>query len=280
VPSDRRRRRGADKVEQVVVDGLRTTVLVRGEGPPLLLLMGVWGGVAAWRPLLDELDGLAGFQAVAFDAPGIGATELPAVPHTLPDLARFAGGVLDTVGVVGRAHVLGVSLGGLVAQQLAVLAPHRVDRLVLASTTTGVLHVPGQAQALLRLLSPWWYALPGSMRDAGAVFGGRLRREPELLGRLGLELPSTVLGYLHRLSGLAGWPHLPWAVRHPALVLTGDDDPIVPPENSRILAACLPDARLHILPGAGHLALFDSPAEAAPVIARFLAGPARHRPAA
>jgi pimeloyl-ACP methyl ester carboxylesterase len=260
-------------VRQYTVGGLRTRVEVRGEGPPLLLIMGLWGEVAAWDPLIEQL---TGYRTIAFDAPGIGETDLPSIPQTLPGLARFAAGVLDAVGVP-RAHVLGVSFGGLVAQQMATLTPSRLDRLILASTTSGLLCVPGQPAALMRLLAPWTFASMDGRADAGVVFGGRLRREPELLNRLGLRGPSGVSTYLNRLSGLSGGWGLPWSIRQPTLVLTGDDDPIVPAGNSRILAACLPNARLHIIRGGGHLVLFDSPALAAPVIAGFLGEGRRQR---
>jgi pimeloyl-ACP methyl ester carboxylesterase len=253
-------------VRQITINGLHTRVEVRGEGPPLLLIMGLWGEVDAWDPLIDQL---CGFQTIAFDAPGIGETDLPSIPQTLPALARFTTAVLDAVGV-SRAHVLGVSFGGLVAQQLAVLSPQRIDRLVLASTSSGVLCVPGQPAALLRLLAPWSFRSADGLADAGAVFGGRLRRQPELLARLGLRGPTGISTYVNRLSGLSGFWGLPWSIRRPTLVLTGDDDPIVPAGNSRILAACLPDARLHVIRGGGHLLLFDSPAEVAPVITGFL----------
>jgi poly(3-hydroxyoctanoate) depolymerase len=256
--------------QHVTVLGVRTRVQVRGAGPPLLLVMGIWGEIAAWEPLLTRL---GGFRTIAFDAPGIGGTRMPPYPMSLPALGHFAGGVLDAVGV-RRAHVLGVSFGGLVAQQLAAVSPRRVDRLVLVSTSSGLLHLPGQPGALLRLLNPLPTHLSGA--DAGRVFGGRIRREPDLLARLGLRPPRSVASYLHRLGALSGWWGAPWSIQQPALVVTGDDDPIVPATNSRILAACLPDARLHVVRGGGHLVLFDSPAEVAPAIRGFL-DPAPHR---
>jgi poly(3-hydroxyoctanoate) depolymerase len=254
---------GADEPTHVTVGGLRTRVLAEGEGPPPLLIMGIWGGVSAWRPLVERL---AGYRIIAFDAPGIGGTDCPAVPMPLPALGGFAAGVLDAVGV-RRAHVLGVSFGGLVAQQMAVVCPHRVDALVLASTSSGVLHVPGQPAALLRLLAPW---SADTVRDAGRVFGGRVRADPHLVTRLDLQVPGSPTAVVNRLTGLAGWWGGPWAIPHRTLVLTGDDDPIVPVQNSRILAACLPNARLHVVRGGGHLVLFDSPERVAPVIDGFL----------
>ena len=250
----------------VDVKGLRTRVSVQGDGPDLLLIMGMWGELDAWDPLRNRL---TGFRTITFDAPGIGGTELPRLPHSLPSLARFAAGVLDAVGVA-RAHVLGVSFGGLVAQQMAVHGPQRVDRLVLVSTSSGVLHVPGQPSALLRLLTPWVLESQDGSRHAGAVFGGRIRREPHVLAGLGLGGRGSASAYLHRLSGLSGAWALPWSIRQPTLIVTGDDDPIVPVGNSRFLAACIAHASLHVVHGGGHLVLFDSPDEVAPVISDFL----------
>jgi pimeloyl-ACP methyl ester carboxylesterase len=88
-----------------------------------------------------------------------------------------------------------------------------------------------------------------------------------------------VEAYWHRLSGLTGWWGAPWSVRQPTLVLTGDDDPIVPPANSRILASLIPGAQLEVIRGGGHLMLFDSPALVGPCVAEFLTvGPSRRRP--
>jgi pimeloyl-ACP methyl ester carboxylesterase len=237
--------------------GLRTRVAVHGDGPALLLLGGIWGEVTAWHRLRPYLDG---FRTIAFDAPGIGDTEIPAYPMSLPALARFAVAVLDAVGE-RRAHVLGVSFGGMIAQQMATIAPDRVDRLVLVSTSSGMPHLSGQPAALLRLMVPLPTDHTG--RAAGQTFGGRIRRDPAVFGRL-------------RLSGLTGWWGAPWSIRQPTLVLTGDDDPIVPAANSRVLASLIPGARLEVVPGGGHLMLFDSPGEVGPRVAGFLGGrPAR-----
>jgi pimeloyl-ACP methyl ester carboxylesterase len=252
-----------------VVDGLRTRVQVRGDGPPLLLVSGLWGQVPMWDDLLPHL---AGFRTVAFDPPGVGATEMPRWPYTIPRLARFATGVLDAVGIA-TADVLGVSLGGAVAQQLARSGPDRVRRLVLVSTSHGALGVPGRPGALVRFLRPTAYA---SMRDlerhAGAMFGGRLRAEPQLVRRWHFRPPRDLRAYAFRLAGTAGWSSLPYLrrLRTPTLVVHGDDDPIVPLVNARVLAGLIPDARLHVVRGGGHVLLLDSAAEVAPVVTSFL----------
>lgn len=251
------------------VQGLRTRVEVKGDGPPLLLLNGIWGELAAWHRVQPYL---GGFRTISFDGPGIGDTEIPPYPMSLPALAHFALAVLDAVGE-RKAHVLGMSFGGIVAQQVATIAPNRVDRLVLVSTSSGLLHLPGQPAALLQLMSALPTDRPGAA--AGRTFGGRIRRDPALLARLHLAPPRSVEAYWHRLSGLTGWWGVPWSIRQRTLVLTGDDDPIVPAANSRILASLIPGSRLEVVPGGGHLMLFDSPAEVGPRVAAFLGAATR-----
>ena len=266
--------RFSERSDHLLVQGLRTRVEVRGDGPALLLINGIWGEVGAWRHVLPYLPG---FRTIAFDAPGIGGTEIPPYPMSLPALGRFALAVLDAVGV-RKAHVLGISFGGIVAQQVATIAPPRVDRLVLVSTTSGMLHLPGQPEALLSLLNPLPTHLSGAA--AGRTFGGRVRRDPSIMGRLHLAAPRSMEAFWHRLSGLTGWWGMPWSIRQPTLVLTGDDDPIVPAANSRVLARLIGGAELVVLPGGGHLVLFDSPAEAARPVTAFLAGGAAAQPGA
>jgi pimeloyl-ACP methyl ester carboxylesterase len=257
-----------ERSSHLSVHGLRTRVEVRGEGPALLLLSGIWGELTAWNRLLPHL---RGFRTITFDAPGIGGTEIPPYPMSLPALAHFGLAVLDAVGE-RKAHVLGVSFGGIVAQQVATIAPHRVDRLVLVSTTSGMMHLPGEPAALMQLMAPLPTDHAGAA--AGRTFGGRIRRDPAVLERLHLTAPRSVEAYWHRLSGLTGWWGAPWSIRQPTLVLTGDDDPIVPAANSRILARLIPGSRLEVVPGGGHLMLFDSPAEVGPRVGGFLHGAA------
>lgn len=258
--------------ETLLVDGLRTRVRVTGDGPPLLLIGGVWSQVPLWDDLQQHL---AGFRTIAFDPPGIGATEMPRRPYTVSRLAAFAAAVLDAVGV-DRAHVLGVSLGGTVAQELARSSPDRVERLVLASTGYGAIGVPGRPGVLLQFARPRAYRnLQELERAAGTIFGGRLREEPQLVHQLHLRPPADLKAWWYRLAGLVGWSSLPWLheLRQPTLVVHGDDDPIVPLFNARVVACRIPHARLHVLHGGGHLMLLDSAAEVLPVITDFLTTP-------
>jgi pimeloyl-ACP methyl ester carboxylesterase len=176
--------------------------------------------------------------------------------------------------------VMGVSFGGVLAQQLAHQAPNRVRRLVLAATGPGVAGlggVPGSPRAMLALATPRRYQSPDYFRRiAGAVYGGDARRDSDALlhGSLARfsEAPS-MRGYLDQLYAISFWTGLPWLWRlsQPTLVLAGDDDPIVPTINGRILARVIPNARLEIIDGGGHLFVLERPTEIAALVAEFLA---------
>jgi pimeloyl-ACP methyl ester carboxylesterase len=178
-----------------------------------------------------------------------------------------------------QVDVLGVSFGGVLAQQLAHQAPKRVRRLVLAATAAGVPFlggVPGSPRALLALATPRRYQSPDYYRRiAGALYGGEARRDPDSLlhGSIARfsEAPSLV-GYLEQLYAISFWTGVPWLwhLRQPTLVLAGDDDPIVPVVNGKILTRIIPHARLEIIRGGGHLFLLERPTEIATLVADFL----------
>ena len=257
-----------------VIEGLGTRVQVRGEGPPLLLIGGLWSQVPMWD---DVLPFLHGFRTIAFDPPGIGSTALPQRPYSVRSLARFASKVLDAVGVE-RAHIMGVSLGGVVAQELARSFPDRVDRLVLVSTGPGNIGVPGRPDILAQFARPKAYADLGALeQQAGRVFGGRLRQQPELVHEMDLRPPAHLKAWMFRLAGTAGWSSLPWLhrLRIQTLVVHGDDDPVVPLANARVIACLVPNARLEVVNGGGHLLLLDSASDVLPVITDFLTRPTR-----
>ena len=116
------------------VRGVRIVWEERGSGPPLLLIQGLGYARWSWEPVLPGL--AERFRVISFDNRGIGESDKPAGPYTAREMADDALQVLDEAGVE-RAHVLGASLGGMIAQELAVAAPERVERLVLCCTTPG-----------------------------------------------------------------------------------------------------------------------------------------------
>lgn len=265
-----------ERQRSILVDGLRIRTSVRGSGRPLLLIMGLGGNLGMWQALEEQLVP-RGIQTIAFDAPGTGESGAWRMPRRMPGIARAVDRIVQVLGF-GRVDVLGVSLGGAIAQQLARQAPHRVGRLVLAATMPGLGGVPGSPAVLAKMMTPRRYRDPAYFRQiAGDLYGGRARSDPgALLHRTGARFtsPPSLTGYLHQLYAIQGWSSLPWLHRLPqrTLVMAGDDDPIVPLLNARILTWRIPDARLHVVRGGGHLFLLEEPAYSAEVIARFLAG--------
>lgn len=269
----RRRRR---EFRSVDVDGVRLRVAVRGTGKPLLLLMGIGGNLEMWGPFEDAIDAKA-VQTITVDAPGTGGSTGYKFPRRMAGLAATMDRMLDALGYE-RVDVLGVSFGGVLAQQLAHQAPERVRRLVLAATGVGLGGVPGSPHVLLKLATPRRYTQPDYFRRiAGEIYGGAARDDPDAMlhGSLArFTKPPALGGYLAQLYAISGWTSVPWAHKLPqrTLVLAGDDDPIVPLVNGRILHRLIPDSRLHVVKGGGHLFLLERPSEMAAIVTEFLTG--------
>lgn len=254
------------------MQGLRLRVKVQGAGPPLLLVMGLGGNIEMWQPLVEEL---SDFETIAFDAPGMGESEIPRWPISMRRLARIAAGLVRELGYA-RVDVLGVSYGGAIAQELAYRHPEIVRRIVLAATSYGIGSLPGNLRALAMLATPYRYYSRSHLKAiAPWLYGGQIARHPELMdrdayARLG-HAPSW-RGYAWQLAAVAGWSSLPYLrrIRAPVLVLTGDEDPIIRVTNARVLAGLMPNAQLHVLRGAGHLFLIDQARESAGLIREFV----------
>lgn len=256
------------------VDGAVVAVSESGSGRPLLLNMGLGGHMQMWRPLVRLLNP-CGIRTIAYDSPGLGLSTPYKRPRRLPGMARTVMSLLDELGYE-QVDVLGVSWGGGIAQQLAHQFPDRFRRLVLCATSPGMISLPGyprSASAIARALS-----CKGSShyeRLAPVLFGGRSARDPARLRRAGerFEFPRSPLGYLNQLYAGAGWTSFHWLpnLHQPTLVMAGDDDPIVPLLNARLLTARIPDSRMHVVRGGGHLFLAEQAEESAQVICSFLA---------
>lgn len=262
------------------IDGVRLRTSTLGTGPPLLIITGLGASLELAEPFERQIVA-RGRQAIGFDAPGVGESSGYGWPKRMPGVARTVELMLDELGH-RQVDVVGVSLGGVIAQQLAHQAPDRVRRLVLASTGPGVVGlggIPGSPRAMLALLTRRRYTSPDYYRRvAGDLYGGLARTDPDALlhGSVARfsEAPSQA-GYLGQLDAISFWTGIPWlrTLRQPTLVLNGDDDPIIPVLNGRILAHCIPNARLHVVPGGGHLFLLEKPAESADLVANFLQQP-------
>jgi pimeloyl-ACP methyl ester carboxylesterase len=250
----------------------RVRVRTVGAGPPLVMLMGVGGNLDMWEPLQRELPDR---QRIMFDFPGTGGSGNSWLPPTMSHNALLTKMLIRKLGY-RRVDVLGYSWGGVVAQQLAIQHPGSVRRLILASTTVGIGGISPSPRVVGRMLTPRrYYSRSYFTKIAPTLYGGRYRTDPDIVDedlarRVGR--PPGLYGYACQLaavmcySSVLGLP----LVSAPTLVLAGDDDPIVPSRNPRLIAALLRHSTLRMLPGAGHLVLFDSPELAAPHIQDFL----------
>jgi pimeloyl-ACP methyl ester carboxylesterase len=225
-----------------------------------------------WHPFVHRLHGR---EAITFDLPGSGKSQTPAVPLRMTGLINVVTSLLDAL-ELDRVDVLGYSFGGLVAQELTYRAPERVRRLVLCATLAGIPSVPPSPIVALLMATPlrYWSRGLGAM-IVPRIAGGRTARDGRALRR-DLDYrqahPPSLIGYGHQLFALTGWSSHLWLhrLRRPTLVVNGDEDPLVPLINARWLAHRIPDARLHVAHGSGHLLLVDEPATVVTEIETFL----------
>jgi poly(3-hydroxyalkanoate) depolymerase len=265
------------ETKTINLHGTHVYVAVRpgdGSGPALLLINGIGANLELFEPFLDALENVGGQRigTIRFDVPGVGGSPLPRFPLRFGGLARLVAQMLDELGhqVV---DVLGISWGGGLAQQFAHQYPWRCRRLILASTSTGGISVPGRLDVLVKMLSPRRYFEPSYMESiAPILYGGSFQETPELAHVYAqmIRAPHSLGYYGQMLAGL-GWTSIPWLhqLRQPTLVLAGKDDVIVPPINARIMARLIPNATFRIFKG-GHLFALTEKEQVASLVHAFL----------
>ncbi|MET0863393.1 MAG: alpha/beta hydrolase [Nakamurella sp.] len=237
-----------------------------GTGTPLLLCSGIGISFEVFDLLVDALD--PDIEIIRVDVPGVGGSPDRLVPYSFPELAGLIAGLLDQLGY-SKVDVLGFSWGGALAQQFAVQCRDRCRRLILVSTSTGMVSIPGNPEALSRMLTPQSMTVAdaaGLLYDEVGLHGDEVRR----LFR-STQIAASGLGYLYQLVAMSCWTSLPFLrlIRQPTLVIGGDADPIVPVANAKLLAELIPHAILHTFTG-GHIEPLASPAEFAALISAFL----------
>lgn len=211
-------------------------------------------------------------RILTFDVPGVGGSPAPVLPYRMSWVTRLAARLLDNLGIA-EVDVFGVSWGGGLAQQFAHDFPKRTRSLILAATSAGFVMVPGDPRVLMKLATPKRYTLPDYMLMIGpSLYGGKLRADDRALREHASAMkPNSQRGYLYQLMAGMGWTSWLWLPRIevPVLVMMGEDDPIVPAVNGRMLVSRLPNARLEIM-DCGHLFILTDPNETARLIEAFL----------
>lgn len=257
-------------------DGAVLHYEVEGDGPPLLLIMGLGYPMDAWWRVLPWLT--ERFTTIRFDNRGVGRTGAGAErPYSIERMAADALAVMASQGE-DRCHVWGVSMGGLIAQEIALSSPQSVGRLVLSCTH------PGGSDAVFsdevrEFLTGRADLSPREAAEASIPFVYADATDPALIARdidVRMRIPTTREGYEGQLLGASSWRgsgdrlH---GITAPTLVLHGDADRLVDPRNGRFIADRIPGAEWAEIPGASHIFWTDQPTATREAILGFLPGP-------
>jgi pimeloyl-ACP methyl ester carboxylesterase len=231
---------------------------LRGDGPPLVLIMGLTANMDWWDP--ETLDALyERYRVLVFDNRGAGRTETPETgDFSCAQMADDTAGLMEALGIE-RAHVVGVSMGGMIAQELALSHPDKVDRLVLCVTFCGGKHTVYATQEVLQ-----------TMADTSGTADDMIRRILSIMfpaewleankdhfddfRERYLRAPCTPHNTVRQFMGttkLDTYDRLP-SIAAPTLVMCGAEDVLIPPVNSRTIAGRIPGAKLIEYPGSGH----------------------------
>jgi pimeloyl-ACP methyl ester carboxylesterase len=246
---------------------------VQGQGEPLLLIFGLGGASDQWYRITPALS--ARFQTILFDNRGIGRSSVPPPPYSIEGMADDAAAVLDAAGV-SSAHVMGNSMGGMIAQELTLRHPERVRSLILGCTACGGRAAVPATKEVRAALTPD----PSLSREevfwttAWSIYDPSTPRqllEEDLAVRL--KVARTAAGYSAQFQAIRAWQgtlERLGTIRVPTLVLHGENDLLIPPANAEILARAIPGAKLVMLPGAAHIFLTDKLGPARDAILSFL----------
>jgi pimeloyl-ACP methyl ester carboxylesterase len=244
----------------------------RGTGFPLVLVHGLGYARWGWEPVADAL--AERFEVVLLDNRGIGESEAPPGPYTAAEMAEDTLRVLDEAGI-DRAHVVGTSLGGMIAQELALAAPGRIDRLVLVCTTPGGPEAAPMPEQTVRLMAKApalepLAALRKFVENALAPNPPDGIVERILAHRIETAQPfSAWLAQAAAGAAFDAWDRLP-GLEAPTLVLHGTADVVVDPANAGLLAERIPGARVELFAGCGHLLFWEQPERFVGIVGEFL----------
>jgi pimeloyl-ACP methyl ester carboxylesterase len=266
---------------QVHANGIDIYYETHGSGAPVVLISGLGYDHWMWHLMVPGL--AEHFQVVVFDSRGVGQTDQPPGPYTAQMLADDTAGLMAALDI-DSAGVMGHSMGGFVAQALALSRPEMVSKLILSATNFGgPRHIPVTPEAMAVLSDMQSDPIERLRRGiAISTAPGFVEGNPELVQEwldYRVAHPLSATGYQAQMSiGLAllaeeaAFEHRLKNLQMPTLILFGAHDKVVPPGNAELLASEIPDSRIHILPNAGHFFPFEVPEEAVAVVTNFLDG--------
>jgi len=240
---------------KVMVDDIQIYHEVRGEGFPLVMIHGLSANLDWWEPrMVQELS--KRFTTVIFDNRGAGRTDVSDRSYTIRLFADDTAGLMDALGI-SKAHVLGISMGGAVAQELVLNYPQKVEKLVLCSTYCGGREMIRASEDVRRMLMT-----DRSASARAAITEDFVRKNPDLVESVRqrtLKAPISDEAYRRQLKAMSEFgthERLP-QIRAPTLILHGRKDILVPPRNGQILAEAIPGAKLIYLGRSAHALLED-----------------------
>jgi pimeloyl-ACP methyl ester carboxylesterase len=249
-----------------------------GSGAPLLLIMGLGWSSHAWhrsRPLLSEK-----YRTITLDNRGVGRSEAPAGPYSMAQMAADAAAVLNAARV-NAAHIFGVSMGGMIAQEFALQFPKKVRSLILGCTAAGGPEAVRAEQDALQVLmtrgqdpDTFAKAIRPFIYDGGT--SAQLIEEDTALRRKWYPPADPYFAQLQAIMAWDAYGRLA-QISAPTLVIHGENDRLVPPENARLIASRIPGAKLTIIPGASHIFTTDQPDAAHGAILEFLTAQATRK---
>ncbi|MEJ5300442.1 MAG: alpha/beta fold hydrolase [Thermodesulforhabdaceae bacterium] len=231
---------------------------VSGSGSPLLFISGLSGGSWSWyqqRPFFEAF-----YTVIVFDNRGAGKSWMPPGPYTMDQMAEDALALLDHL-EINKTHVAGISMGGMIAQQLAATHPDRVSALVLGCTHCGKSRRIAPAREVLDRLSSQEGLSPEEIveKNIPLLFGEKCRKEhPEIVDEYKRKTLSAPIqpfeAFQAQLIAINRFNvcDILYRITCPTLIITGKDDILVPPQNSKVLAELIPNSQLVELDGIGH----------------------------
>lgn len=246
---------------------------------PLLIFTGIGASLSLLAPFVEAMhESNPDTPIITFDYPGVSGSSTPFFPYRFSGLAKIVSDMLDYLNV-GQVDVLGLSWGGFICQQFTYDFPHRVNKVILCATTSGVLAVPPSLKVLGLMSSPRRYSDPEYAQSIAAdIYGGKFRtidglaaKHAERVSQNKSDTPHSQLGYHYQQLALWGWSSL-WflnQIKQPTLLIVGDDDPLIAVGNMKVMNMIIPNSKLKVLEGEGHLFLLTSTEESVQIIEEF-----------